>query len=62
MIIYRSLSPAASQTFAGTWGVSQALDQAQQWKDVLNEAVKASIILVILELLRLSSDLQWFED
>jgi hypothetical protein len=32
MVIYRSLSPAAEQTFATTWGVSQALDQAQQWK------------------------------
>ena len=61
MVIYRSLSAGAEQSFASTWGVSQALDQAQQWKDVMTEAVKASVIIVVLDILRISSNIQWFE-
>jgi hypothetical protein len=62
MIIYRNLSPAAQQTFASTWGISQALDQAQQWKGILQEAVKTTLIVSALEVLRISSNVQWFED
>ena len=61
-IIYRTLSPAATQTFAGTWGVSQGLDQAQQWKDILTEAAKLSVIIVVLDWLRVTSSTAWFED
>ena len=85
MIIYQNLSAGAEQTFASAWGVSQALDQAQQvapslseaprpaarltessplpqWKDVMTETVQSCVIVVIFDLLLLSSDRQWFED
>jgi hypothetical protein len=36
--------------------------QAQQWKYVLQEALKASAIAVLLEFFLLSSNLQWWEE
>jgi hypothetical protein len=62
MIIYRNLSPAAAQSFASTWGISQALDLAQQWKGILREALKTTLIVAAVEWLRLSSNIQWFEE
>lgn len=59
MIVYRTLSAGAEQSFASTWGISQALDQAAKWQDVLKEAVKASIIIVVLDILRIRSHSQW---
>ena len=62
LIIYKNLSAGAEQTFASTWGISQAFDQAQRWKSVLQEAVKVSLIMVIFDLLRVQSGKAWFED
>ena len=61
MVIYKNLSAAAEATFASTWGISQGLDQVQQWKGVLQEAVKCSLLLVIMDILRVQSGKVWFE-
>ena len=53
--------PEAQQSFSQTWGVSYALDNCTEWQDVLIEACKVALILVILDLLRFTKDRPWFE-
>ena len=43
------------------WGVSYALDNCSEWQDVAIEACKVALILVILDLLRITKDRPWFE-
>jgi len=62
MIIYRRLGPEAEKQFVKTWGVGIGLDQAQQWQDVAKEALKAAALIVILDMLRVTSHRAWFED
>ena len=62
MIIYRRLGPEAEKQFVKTWGVGIGLDQAQQWQDVGKEALKAAALIVILDMLRVTTHRAWFED
>ena len=62
MIIYRNLGQDAEVQFAKTWGVGVGLDNVQQWKDVAQEALKAALLIMILDMLRATSHRQWFED
>jgi len=62
MLIYRNLGPEAQEQFSQTWGVGYALDNVQQWRDVCKEAVKAALLLVILDLLRVTTNRAWFEE
>ena len=39
-----------------------AMDNASEWRDIFTEAAKVSLILVILDLLRVSRDASWFEE
>ena len=61
MIIYRNLGQDAEVQFAKTWGVGVGLDNVQQWKDVAQEALKAALIIMVLDMLRVTSHRQWFE-
>jgi hypothetical protein len=62
MIIYRRLGPEAEKQFVKTWGVGIGLDQAQQWQDVGKEALKVAALIVILDMLRVTTHRAWFED
>ena len=61
MIIYKNLGPEAQSSFSQTWGVSYALDNCTEWQDVAIEAGKVALVLVILDLLRITKDRPWFE-
>lgn len=37
------------------------LDNAQQWRDIVQTALKAALILYVLDRFRLVSDLNWLE-
>ena len=54
MLIYTQLGPAAEQEFAQTWGIGYALDNASEWQDVAKTAAQAALVLVILDLLRIT--------
>jgi len=62
MQIYTRLGPEAERKFAQTWGIGYGLDQAQQWKEVLRTAVKVTLVMVVLDLLRIKSNLAWLEE
>ncbi len=62
MIIYRNLGPEAQEQFSTTWGIGYGMDNVQQWRDVAQEAAKAALIIVILDLLRVTSNRAWFEE
>ena len=61
MLIYRQLGDKAQQEFAKTWGVGYALNNASEWQEVFKTAAKTAVILVILDLLRVTKDAPWFE-
>ena len=61
MVVYRLLGQSAVNAFARSFGVSYALDQVTQWQDIANEAVKAVVVMFILERLFISSPLVWIE-
>jgi hypothetical protein len=61
MLIYKTLGADAQSEFAKTWGVGYALDNASEWQEVAKTAAKAAILLVILDLLRVTGDQDWFE-
>jgi hypothetical protein len=44
-----------------TWGVGYALNNASEWQEVFKTAAKTALILVILDLLRVTKDAPWFE-
>ena len=62
MIIYRNLGADAETQFAKTWGVGVGLDNVQQWQDVLKEATKAAALILVLDMLRVTSHRAWFEE
>ncbi len=61
MIIYRNLGPEAQEQFSTTWGVGYALDNVQQWRDVCVEACKVALLMVVLDMLRVTTNRAWFE-
>ncbi len=61
MLIYRQLGDKAQSEFAKTWGIGYALDNASEWQDVLKTAAQAALLIVVLDLLRLSKNVSWFE-
>ena len=62
MLIYKTLGDSAQEEFAKTWGVGYALDNASEWQEVFKTAAKTALILVVLDLLRLSKNADWFEE
>lgn len=61
MVIYNLLGKDAQNSFSFQWLVNYVMDNTQQWKDIFQTAVKAAIILYILDRLRFISDMSWFE-
>ena len=62
MIIYTALGSDAESQVANQWGVGYAMDNASEWQDVCTTAVKTAVILVVLDLLRITKDRPWFEE
>ena len=47
---------------AQTWGVGYSLNNASEWQEVFKTAAKTALILVILDILRVTKDAPWFEE
>ena len=62
LLIYNTLGASAQADFTNSWGISYAMDQVTQWQDILEEVVKAVIILAILERLLLTRHSSWLEE
>ena len=62
MLVYKLLGQGAVNSFAKSFGFSYALNQASEWKDILNQVFKALFVMVILERLHLSSPVGWLEE
>ena len=62
MLIYRQMGDSAQQKFSQSWGINFAMDSAQQWRDVAQEAAKTAVILVILDMLLILGNRSWFEE
>lgn len=60
MVIYNLLGKDAETAFSQQWVISWALDNAQQWQEIVKTAVKAAILLYLLDRLRIISDVTWF--
>jgi hypothetical protein len=61
MLIYKLLGDEAQSEFARSWGISYGMNAATEWKDIAIEAVKGTIILIILERLFLTRNSAWLE-
>ena len=61
MLIYRQLGAQAEESFSRSFGISWAMNQVTEWQDVAKEALKAAVVMAILERLYLSPNAQWLE-
>ncbi len=61
MLIYKLLGADAEASFARSWGVSYGMNAATEWRQVLLEALRAAVILAILERLCLTRNATWLE-
>ena len=61
-LIYDLVGPAEEAGFAREWGIAVGLDNAAQWKDVVNEAVQSTLKLLLLQRLRLVPAEKWLEE
>ena len=62
MQVYSHLGADAEKKFAQTWGIGYGLDQAAQWKEVAQTALKAAMVVVLLDALRVKSHWAWLEE
>jgi len=62
MLIYRQMGDQAQKKFTASWGINFGVSSAQEWQDVAQEALKTTVILVILDLLLILGHRPWFED
>jgi hypothetical protein len=60
--VYNLIGKSGEESFIRGWGVSYGLSAATEWKDIVVEALKGVVVLVVLERLLLTSDLSWMED
>jgi hypothetical protein len=61
MLIYKLLGEKAQSDFARSWGISYGMNAATEWKEIAVQAVKMSIVLIILERFYLTSNSAWLE-
>jgi hypothetical protein len=61
MLIYRQMGDQAQKKFASAWGVNFGINSAGEWQDVLQAAVQAAVIVVILDLLSIMGHGRWLE-
>jgi hypothetical protein len=61
VLIYKLLGGDAEASFARSWGVSYGMNAATEWRQVLLEALRAALVLAILERLCLTRNSTWLE-
>ena len=62
MLIYRQMGDSAQRKFSQSWGISFGMDSATEWQDVAHEALKTSVILIVLDLLLITGHRPWLEE
>ena len=61
-LIYRLLGGNAEESFARSWGISYAMNAVTEWDDIVQEAIKGAVVMVIMERLFLTRNASWLED
>ena len=61
-LIYTLLGENAEQSFAHSWGVSYGVQAAREWEGIAEAALKAAVIICILERVHLTHPGEWLED
>ena len=61
MAVRSSAESDLALAMAQTWGVGYGLKSASEWQEVFKTAAKTAVILVILDMLRVTKDVPWFE-
>ena len=59
--MYNLIGKSGENSFIRSWGVSYGLSAATEWKDIVVEALKGVVVLVVLERLLLTNDTSWME-
>jgi len=62
MLIYRQMGDQAQKKFTQSWGINFGLDSAKEWQSVAQEALKTTVILVVMDLLLIMGHRHWFEE
>ena len=61
-LVYDQLGMGAEASFVRSWLVALGVDNAAQWRDILHQAIKGGIILIMLDQLWVMSNATWIED
>jgi hypothetical protein len=62
MLIYKQLGASAQEEFSKTWGIGYALNSASEWQEVAKTAAQAALLIVLLDLLRITRNGDWFSE
>jgi hypothetical protein len=62
MLIYRQLGASAQNEFANSWGIGFALNNAAEWQEVAKTAAQTAVVLVVLDVLRITRNADWFAE
>ena len=60
-LIYNLYGQKTEEAFVNNWGVGLAIEQAQSFQDLVNDAGKAFLILLVLDMV-LTGPARWFEE
>ena len=60
-LIYNLYGQKTEEAFVKNWGIGLAMEQAQSFSDLVNDAGKALLILVVLDLV-ITGPARWFEE
>ena len=60
-LIYQLLGDKAQEQFSHDWAVGLGIDQATQWKEVVQSSIQAAIILTLLDRMGFMSGVAWLE-
>ena len=60
-LIYRLLGGDAEESFARSWGISYGMSAVTEWDDIVREALKGAVVLVLMERLFLTRNASWLE-
>lgn len=62
LLVYNLLGTRAETDFIQSWLVALGVDNASQWREVLQDALKAGALLFLADRLWLLSNSRWMED
>ena len=61
MLIYELYGSRSEAAFVKSWGVGLAVDNAQQWQNLLQSTAKAFVLLILLDMFIVPPS-RWFEE